>query len=57
MSGDDPQLVADLIVNVANQENPEFRYPAGQQAEEFLSGLKQNGCRLNGMKLFEPQQR
>ena len=39
--GDDPQLVADLIVNVANQDNPEFRYPAGQQAEEFLSELKQ----------------
>lgn len=38
-NGDDPQLVADLIVNVANQDNPEFRYPAGRQAEEFLSGL------------------
>lgn len=38
--GDDPQLVADLIVDVANRDNPEFRYPAGQQAEKFLSGLK-----------------
>ena len=39
--GDDPQLVADLIVDVANQDNPGFRYPAGRQAEAFLSGLKQ----------------
>lgn len=39
--GDDPQLVADLIVDVANKDNPGFRYPAGRQAEEFLSELKQ----------------
>lgn len=39
--GDDPQLVADLIVDVANKDNPAFRYPAGHQAEKFLSGLKQ----------------
>ena len=38
--GDDPQLVADLIVAVANMDNPGFRYPAGQQAEKFLSELK-----------------
>ena len=38
--GDDPQLVADLIVDVANSDNPRFRYPAGQQAERFLSELK-----------------
>ena len=39
--GDEPQLVADLIVDVANKDNPQFRYPAGQQAEAFLSELKQ----------------
>lgn len=39
--GADPQLVADLIVDVANKDDPEFRYPAGPQAEEFLSALKQ----------------
>ena len=38
--GDDPQLVADLIVDVANKDHPQFRYPAGQQAEDFLSRLK-----------------
>ena len=37
--GDDPQQVADLIVDVANQDKPAFRYPAGQQAEIFLSRL------------------
>ena len=40
-NGDDPQLVADLIVDVANKEDPALRYPAGRQAEEFLSELKQ----------------
>ena len=39
-NGDNPQLVADLIVDVANKDNPDFRYPAGQQAEKFLSELK-----------------
>ena len=39
-NGDDPQLVADLIVDVANKDNPDFRYPAGQQAEKFLPELK-----------------
>ena len=39
-NGDDPQLVADLIVDVANKGNPDFRYPAGQQAEKFLPELK-----------------
>ena len=39
--GDDPQRVAELIVDVANEDNPSFRYPAGQQAEKFLAGLKQ----------------
>ena len=39
--GDDPQRVAELIVDVANEDNPSFRYPAGQQAENFLAGLKQ----------------
>ncbi len=39
-NGDDPQLVADLIVSVAKQDNPEFRYVAGQQAEKFLPELK-----------------
>ena len=38
--GDDPQLVADLIVDVANKDNPDFQYPAGQQAEKFLPELK-----------------
>ena len=39
-NGDDPQLVADLVVAVTNKDNPDVRYPAGQQAEKFLPELK-----------------
>ena len=39
-NGDDPQKVADLIVEVAQSAEPAFRYPAGQQAESFLPQLK-----------------
>jgi NAD(P)-dependent dehydrogenase (short-subunit alcohol dehydrogenase family) len=39
-TGDDPQRIAELIVSIAAHEQPEFRYPAGNQAEEFLPLLK-----------------
>jgi len=39
--GDDPERIANLAVAVARSENPDFRYPAGAQAEEFLPHLKQ----------------
>ncbi|MBT7950605.1 MAG: SDR family oxidoreductase [Gammaproteobacteria bacterium] len=39
-TGDDPQRIAELIVSIAAHEQPGFRYPAGNQAEEFLPMLK-----------------
>jgi NAD(P)-dependent dehydrogenase (short-subunit alcohol dehydrogenase family) len=39
-TGDDPQRIAELIVSIAAHEQPEFRYPAGNQAEKFLPLLK-----------------
>ncbi len=40
--GDDPQRVAELLVRIAGEKHPAFRYPAGEQAEtvtETLRGL------------------
>lgn len=39
-SGDNPQLVADLIVRIADDDNPKFRYAAGRQAEQVTRVLK-----------------
>jgi NAD(P)-dependent dehydrogenase (short-subunit alcohol dehydrogenase family) len=38
-SGDDPQRVAELICEVAEAEQPGFRYPAGAQAEQVVATL------------------
>lgn len=38
--GDDPERVANLVVEVAGTNSPAFRYPAGAQAEDVLSRLK-----------------
>ena len=38
-SGDDPQKVAELIVRIAGEQTPEFRYPAGAQAERVVEKL------------------
>ena len=39
--GDDPKRLAEVIVAIANNDKPGFRYPGGKQAEEFLPNLKQ----------------
>ena len=38
-SGDDPQRVAELIVQIAGEQAPGFRYPAGAQAERVVEKL------------------
>ena len=38
-SGDDPQKVAELIVRIAGEQTPRFRYPAGAQAERVVKEL------------------
>ena len=38
--GGDPQLIAKLIVKIANGKNPVFRYAAGKQAEQVIKKLK-----------------
>jgi len=38
-SGDDPNLVAELIVRVASEEHPSLRYPAGLQAERITKTI------------------
>lgn len=38
-AGDDPQRVADLIVEVAHCKTPAFRYPAGAQAQEVVGKI------------------
>ncbi len=38
-SGDDPQTVAELIVRIAGEQAPGFRYPAGAQAERVVEKL------------------
>lgn len=38
--GDDPARIAELALNVATTARPSFRYPAGEQAEQFLPRLK-----------------
>ena len=40
-TADDPQRLAELIIEIAESTEPGFRYPAGLQAEEFLPLLKQ----------------
>ena len=39
--GDDPAVVARLIVRIANTDRPAFRYPAGAQAEQVTGKLQQ----------------
>ena len=38
--GDDPLRVAELLVRIAGEENPAFRYPAGEQAETVTETLR-----------------
>ncbi len=38
--GDDPQRVAELLVRIAAEEHPAFRYPAGEQAESVTETLR-----------------
>ena len=38
-SGDDPNMVAELIVRIAGEEDPQLRYPAGQQAERVVESV------------------
>lgn len=40
-SGDDPQRVADLIAELAEAGELQFRYPVGQQAEQVIGALKE----------------
>jgi len=40
-SGDDPQRVADLIADLAEASELQFRYPVGQQAEQVVAALKE----------------
>ena len=37
--GDDPDRIAQLVLEIADAEQPRFRYPAGEQAELFLPSL------------------
>lgn len=39
-SGDDPQRVATLIADIAETDEPRFRYPAGRQAEQVVQRLR-----------------
>ena len=39
--GDDPAVVARMIVKIANTDRPAFRYPAGAQAEQVTAKLRQ----------------
>lgn len=38
--GDDPAVVAELVVNIAREQSPAFRYPAGSQAEGVVKRLR-----------------
>ena len=40
-SGDDPQRVAELLVRIAGEQAPGFRYPAGAQAEQVVEKIGQ----------------
>lgn len=37
--GDDPQRVAELVADIAETDQPLFRYPAGRQAEQVVQRL------------------
>jgi len=39
-AGDDPQRVAELIADIAETDEPRFRYPAGRQAEQVVERLR-----------------
>ena len=39
--GDDPERIAELIIDITASDEPKFRYPAGKQAQDFLPRLQQ----------------
>jgi hypothetical protein len=42
-TGSDPKVVADIVLNIAEAQNPDWRYCAGDEAEKLFEAKRQMG--------------